>query len=264
MGSQPGSADFDHPSRVDVVDKQPISPKSPLNTSVGPTDLLAPIIPRSSSVNTHRSQTSTWEVPDVRAEVGDRDYSSILIAKVLRSKYPPHLDEEPFHLPIKRAFHALDWTSRGWLTRAQVEKSCIDGAGLTGWTLSSEEVARIVMLEDSKEEKPDHHIDPDEFFNIVIAIRAAIKTTTVADSIKVGLSEAAAALIGWYWSTKPTKPCSDQWHVESRLRVTGTGSYDAVVYRHDVARRIARLQHPLSSRPDQRNLSSYTIFHFET
>ena len=96
---------------------------------------------RTDSVNTHRSQSSSWEAQEAEGD----DYAVVMLAKVLRSKYPPEEGETPFVLPIKRAFSKLDWTSRGWLLKDAVTYSCCAAASRAGWTFDLAVVTQIVM-----------------------------------------------------------------------------------------------------------------------
>lgn len=218
-----------HDGQIPVKESQSsVDPTSPQEEP-------APLIPRSRSVSTHRSQSSTWEDPGMQTDSDDQDYASIMIAKVLRSKYPPGMNDEPFRLPVRRAFHLLDCTSRGWLTRSQVEKTCIDAASLTGWNFDSQEVASVVMLEDSKGNNPDHRIDPDEFFNIVLEIRAGIKSVTVRDSTKIGLIRAVAELSNWFKANKARQPLSEQWRLNYHSRMDANGQWHKIpVFNHEL------------------------------
>ena len=164
------------------------------------------LVARSVSVSTHRSQSSRWDPPEAD---GIGDYAAIMIAKVLRSKYPPASGSKIFELPIKRAFHHLDWTNRGWVPRDEVEQQCLAGASKLDWNLELSALARTVRMKDDNESSnPNHRVDLQEFINIVLTVRE-IATTNV--SIKNGLRNAASALNAWYASSDGKKMLSGRW-----------------------------------------------------
>ena len=141
-----------------------------------------------------------------------------MIAKVLRSKYPSASGNEIFELPIKRAFHHLDWINRGWLSRTEVEQQCFAGASKLPRTLESSALARIVRMEDDKESNPDHRIDLQEFINIVLTVREEILNATSVESSKDGLRNAASALKTWYASNDSKKMLSGHWSLQLRYK----------------------------------------------
>lgn len=117
-----------------------------------------------------------------------------MIAKVLRPKYPAS-GSKIFELPIKRAFHHLDWTNRGWLPRTEVERECLAGASKLHCNFKPSELARIVRREDDKESSnPDHRINLKEFIKIVLMIRVEMLIAITNESTKTGLRNAASAL----------------------------------------------------------------------
>ena len=175
------------------------------------------LIARSNSVSTHRSQSSRWDPPEAD-EI--RDYAATMIAKVLRSKYSP--GSKFFEFPIKRAFHHLDWTNRGWLLRTEVERECLAGATKLHWNLESSALARIVRMKDEKESSnPNHRIDLQEFINFVLTVREDIFVATTNESTKNGLRNAASALNAWYASSDGKKLLSGHWSLKRRYKLKG-------------------------------------------
>jgi hypothetical protein len=172
---------------------------------------------RTDSMDTHRSQSSAWEGSDTERE----DYPNIMIAKVLRSKYPPGAGDAPYLLPIRRAFSRLDWTSRGWLSKDTVENACIAAANLTGWTFDATAVAHVVMMEDSKDNAPDHRINPDEFYNIVLAMRGKVKEAIVTSSSQQGVKNSVHVLMKWYENSRSRDMLSSQWSRKEAFRIEG-------------------------------------------
>ena len=142
-----------------------------------------------------------------------------MITKVLRSKYPSASGNEIFELPVKRAFHHLDWMNRGWLAPTEVEQLYLAGASKLHWVLRSSTIARIVRMEDDRDSNPDHHINLQEFINIVLAAREEMLTTTTAESSKHGLRNAASALKSWYASSDGKKMLSGHWSLQHRYRL---------------------------------------------
>lgn len=140
-----------------------------------------------------------------------------MVAKVLSSKYPPESGNDPFQLPIKKAFYHLDYTNRGWLPRAEVEQQCSIAAFKLGWTFSPSEIARIVKTEDAKEGNPDYHIDFQEFFDIVLAVRNEVYSATKLSSSKRGLQSAAAVLKDWC-SGNEKEMLSGRWTQQRRYK----------------------------------------------
>lgn len=186
---------------------------------------------RTESMSSHRSQSSTWVAPEAENE----KYATIMLAKVMRSKYSPEAGNQPFMLPIKRAFLKLDWTSRGWLLKDTVEESCIAAANLTGWTFDAALVTSFVMAEDNKNATPDHRIDFDEFYNIILTMREAIKVATTSSSAKKGLADSLVVLRKWYDKSTQLEMLSSQWRfMKVERRRDGGGSYVAHYYDHDI------------------------------
>ena len=211
----------------------------------------AALVARSSSVSTHRSQSSKWDSPEAD-EI--EDYAATMIAKVLRSKYPSASGNELFELPIKRAFHHLDWINRGWLSRTEVEQQCFAGASKLHWTLESSALARIVRMEDDKESFPDHRIDLQEFINIVLTVREEILNATSVESSKDGLRNAASALKTWYASNDSKKMLSGHWSLQLRYKpkpadpksITVKTSYEPfMTYTHEFSGDIPETSAPL-------------------
>jgi hypothetical protein len=169
---------------------------------------------RSNSVSTHRSQSSTWV-----AEEADHidDYGPTMIAKVLRSKYPPASGNEMFALPIKRAFNHLDMSKRGWLPLAEVEEQCSLASSKLHWTFDQSTLARIVRIEDEKDGNPDHRINLQEFTSIILAIRDSILLGINGVSKKGGLRDAVVSLQKWYSSPGGLKALSPYWGLVKRF-----------------------------------------------
>jgi hypothetical protein len=186
---------------------------------------------RTESMSSHRSQSSTWVAPEAENE----KYATIMLAKVMRSKYPPGAGNQPFMLPIKRAFSKLDWTSRGWLLKDTVEESCIAAANLTGWTFDAELVTSLVMAEDNKDATPDHRIDFDEFYNIILTMREEVKIATNSSSAKQGLADSLVVLKKWYDKSTQLEMLSSQWRRKEVKRHQDEGkSYVAHYYDHGI------------------------------
>jgi hypothetical protein len=158
------------------------SPSRPNKESKEPKELRSDreelILKRSESVKTHRSQASSWDHPDAPRE----DFTNSILSKVLKHKYPPQGDITIFLLPIKRAFHHLDWTGRGWLSRAQVEDVCLSAALHAGTAFERSEIALIVKAEDDKGRITNHHIAVEEFTNIVMTLQEHILAATIQRS----------------------------------------------------------------------------------
>jgi hypothetical protein len=169
---------------------------------------------RSNSVSTHRSQSSNW-APEEADQI--HDYAPTMIAKVLRSKYPPTSSDELFALPIKRAFNHLDLTRRGWLPLAEVEEQCFLASSKLNWIFDRSVMARIVRIEDGKDGKPDHRINLQEFTNIILATRNAMLLSINDYSKKEGLRDAAISLQGWYSSPKAQSGLSSHWILKKRF-----------------------------------------------
>ncbi|KAH0559248.1 hypothetical protein GP486_004235 [Trichoglossum hirsutum] len=166
-------------------------------------------VKRSASISTHRSHSSSWQSGDAAST---HDYAAMMIAKVLRSKYPPSAGDDIFQLPLKRAFHQLDWTNRGWLPRVQVEDQCLAAAQRLHQILDRHSLATIVKAEDEKDGTPNHHIDISEFCNIVLKVRKDLFRTIESDSIKKGLRHAVRTLAAWHTS-QPNKLISPFWNL---------------------------------------------------
>ena len=142
-----------------------------------------------------------------------------MIAKVLRSEYPSASGNEIFELPIKRAFHHLDWIDRGWLPRTEVEQQCLAGASKLHWDFKPSDLVRIVRREDDKESSNlDHRIDLKDFSKIVLIIREEMLIAITNESTKDGLLNAASALIAWYASSDGKKMLSGRWSLQHRYK----------------------------------------------
>jgi hypothetical protein len=169
---------------------------------------------RSDSLSTRRSQSSQWEPPDVDDVT---DYAAKMLAKVLRSKYSPQDGEAAFDLPIKRAFQNLDWLSRGWLSRKQVEDQCCAAASEVKWVVQASDMAQMVRFEDEKQTSPDNRIDVKELTNIILTIRQEIFDTLIRDSAASGLLQASNwQLKSWYSQDKDHRMLSSYWSQQYR------------------------------------------------
>ena len=178
-----------------------------------------------------------------------------MIAKVLRSEYPSASGNRVFELPIKRAFHHLDWINRGWLPRTEVEQQCLAGASKLHWNIKPSELARIVRREDDKESSnPDHRIDLKEFIKIVLIIREEILIAITNESTKTGLRNAASALNAWYASSVGKKMLSGRWSLQRRYKGKSAGAkrlghkspYDQfMTYTHEFSGDIPETSEPL-------------------
>ena len=208
------------------------------------------LVARSTSVSTHRSQSSRWDSPEAD-EVGD--YAATMIAKVLRSKYPSASGNEIFKLPIKRAFHHLDWINRGWLPRTEVEQLCLAAASKLHWKFQPSALAQIVRMEDDKESSnPDHRINLQEFINVILVIREEMLVATTDESAKNGLRNAASALKAWYASSDGKKMLSAHWSLQhrykpnTRTRLWNESPYDQfTTYTHEFSGDIPETSAPL-------------------
>lgn len=138
--------------------------------------------PRSVSPSSHRSQSSTWR--DVATD--DPTLPAKLLAKVSRSKYGEDCDEL-YLAPIRRAFHQIDWTDRGWLPRTDVERYCKEAGDLAKFKLDSEMLSRVVKLMDKD---ADHEVNPTELNETVMTIRSTLLDTIIGKSIKRGKIDA--------------------------------------------------------------------------
>ncbi|KAF2102311.1 hypothetical protein NA57DRAFT_54227 [Rhizodiscina lignyota] len=180
--------------------------------SSGPALMTKPV--RSTSTSTHRSQSSTWTPDD--GEMAS-DYAPCMIAKVLRSKYSPSAGKEAFELPLKRAFHHLDWRKSGWLARTVVEEQCYKAAAKMKWNFDRSELANAVKAEDEKHGKPDHHIDEREFTNIVLSVRERVRSAIERQSNANGVKLAAGKLSHWQGSQNE-KAVSPLWTISTRYQ----------------------------------------------
>jgi hypothetical protein len=188
---------------------------------------------RSDSLSTRRSQSSQWEPPDVDDV---NDYAAKMLAKVLRSKYSPQDGEAAFDLPVKRAFQHLDWVSRGWLSRKQVEDQCCAAANEAKWVFQTSDMAQIVRFEDERRGSPDNHIDIKEFTNIILTVRGEILNALIRESASNGLLQASKGpLKRWYSQDKDHKMLSSYWsqqHRQEELPRAPNKSHRKVDYRY--------------------------------
>lgn len=202
--SDPGGPESPHTSKQMPI-REETQTRYPAKTLPDPdvanTDPLPPhLVPkptsmkRSSSMSTHRSQESTWRP---REASQTDDYPILMISKVLRSKYAPSTGGEPFTLPLKRAFNALDPTNRGWLARKTVEQNLSGTASRLGVPLKDGTLAAMIKSEDEKEGKSDYRIDVDEFINIALQLRQYVCSTNERLSRARGLQLAVAHVLSW-------------------------------------------------------------------
>ena len=210
----------------------------------------AALIIRPSSVQTHRSQSSSWSPPEAD-EIGD--YAARMIAKVLRPRHPSAAGKEGFELPLKRAFNHLDWIHRGWLSRAEVEQQCLAGLTMVLWKFGSSALARIVRWEDEKESSPDHRIDLQEFINIVLTVREELLNATDIKSSKKGLRIASSALRDRWASSESKKIFPRHWSRQFRYKSDREDAWGYPKYRrfmtytHEFSGDIPLSRFPLTS-----------------
>lgn len=122
-----------------------------------------PLSERPTSTNTHRSQSSTWRDPSLEVP----NFAVSMVAKVSKSKYGDGQDEL-YILPIKRAYHYLDYSGNGWLTHEEVRSVCKDAASQAGVNFSDAQIAALVTKMDAN---CDHEIDLEEFIETVVKLR---------------------------------------------------------------------------------------------
>jgi hypothetical protein len=206
-----------------------------------PAQLYTPI--HSASVGTHRNRSDT-SIP--QGEENTSDYAANMIAKALRSQYTPPAGSDAFQLPLKRAFHHLDWRRGGWLARAVVEEQCYRAADKIKFNISRSELAKVVKAEDEKGGKPDHNIDEQEFINIVLFIRDELRSGFERQAIAKGLGEAAAEIKRWQ-ENQSVKTVSLLWKSVKRYRKAAPRSIkEEHVFTHRFGGDIAPQELPLA------------------
>lgn len=107
------------------------------------------------------------------------------------------LGNEPFFLPLQRAFRQLDWRKEGWLARAIVEEQCHRAQNKLKVKIERAEIAKVIKAEDEKGGRPDHHIDEPEFISIVLSIREELRSALERQSVSKGLLYAVEEIERW-------------------------------------------------------------------
>lgn len=159
-------------------------PTKPLKQAAPPP--LPPPAARQASASSHRSQSSTWREPDIN----NPNHSSQMIAKVLKSKYGDCNDL--YQLPIKRAFHHLDWTDRGWISIGEVQKYCYQAAEIAGFSLNESALGQLAKEMDVDD---DNQVSLGELTEIVVTLRRLIlEFIIIVNANNNGRIEAGAQL----------------------------------------------------------------------
>lgn len=94
-------------------------------------------------------------------------------------------------LPIKRAYHYLDYSGYGCLSREEVQKVCKDTASLAGINFTEAQIAIFVK---TMEKNGDHEIDCEELIETVIKLRDHMFEITYQNSQVAAAFDAGVVL----------------------------------------------------------------------
>jgi hypothetical protein len=180
---------------------------------------------RSVSVSSRRSQASTWQ--DLNTT--DTDFVAQILAKVLKSKYGEDCDER-YTLPIKRSFHHLDWTNRGWISFGEVQRYCREAGTLAGFSINELALGGLAKTMDTDN---NNQVNRDEFIQIVTAVRLIIlEQFNITHSIIGGTTEAAVVLKAFFDNSINESMLPPFWHHASCWDYPSNRSVGG--YQHDL------------------------------
>jgi hypothetical protein len=175
---------------VEVERKEPDAPKPPS---------------RPASASSRRSQSSTWRELDTK----NADYVAHMMAKVLKSKYGEDCDDL-YKLPIKRAFHYLDWTDRGWISIAEVQMYCHQAAEIAKFSLDELDLGQLAKQMDVDD---DNQVSLDELIEIVVTLRRLIlESIIIVNANFGGRIEAGIQLKTFFDTSVDESMLPFEWH----------------------------------------------------
>lgn len=190
---------------------------------------------RPTSASSRRSQSSTWHD---ELDTKNPDYVAQMIAKVFKSKYGEDCDNL-YQLPIKRAFHYLDWTGRGWISIAEVQKYCHQAAELARFSLDTLDIGQLTKQMDVDD---DNQVSLDEFIEIVVTLRQLILESVIINNANFGgRIEAGLRLKTFFDTSVDESMLPFEWH-HSRGPSSSRREYQHVFLHKDGKQAIAPLQ----------------------
>ena len=186
----------------------------------GKKEVDAPAPPsRPESASSRRSQASTWR----EVETKNSGYVAEMLAKVLTSKYGEDSDDL-YKLPIRRAFNYLDWTDRGWISIAEVQKHCHQAARIAKFSLDGIDLTQLAKQMDVDD---DNQVGLDEFIEIVVKLRQMIlESVILVKSNLAGRNEASVELKKFFDTTVDGSMLPFEWN---KMDLTSSGHRE---YRH--------------------------------
>jgi hypothetical protein len=187
------------------AEKKALKPPQPVKCTAP-----APVTPsRPASASSHRSQPSTWQESDANKEFNNPDYAAQMIAKVLKSKYGED-STDVYKLPVKRAFHHLDWTPRGWISIGEAQKYCHHAARIAGFDLNESALGQIAKEMDAND---DNQVSLDELIEFVDTIRLRIlEDVIISNSNFAGKIEAGVQWKSFFDASLDESMLPFEWH----------------------------------------------------
>ena len=149
---------------------------------------------RFSSTDTHREYGEKWVRPVAR---GSPEDITALIGEVFNTTYSPAAGDEPYHLPLKRAFHTIDMNGQGWLARTTVEQVLSNAAAEIGVPLERTTISSYIKTEDETTGMSNFQIDVDKFVNIALKLRQHVCDMNQRLSEVRGVQLAKQSISSW-------------------------------------------------------------------